>query len=55
MSSRMAPRAVLIVDQPRRDLAGLVLTALEPCRNGLVCYLVNASQRWPEIWGRESE
>jgi surface carbohydrate biosynthesis protein len=50
MRSGRAPRVVLIVDQPQRDLAGLVLTALELCRQGVVCHLVGASPRWREIW-----
>ncbi len=38
MSDR--PRVAFVVDHPQRDLAGLVLTALELCRHGITCHLV---------------
>jgi len=34
------PRVALIVDHPQRDLPGMVLTALELGRRGVVCHLV---------------
>jgi surface carbohydrate biosynthesis protein len=34
------PRVALLVDHPQRDLPGMVLTALELCRRGVVCHLV---------------
>jgi surface carbohydrate biosynthesis protein len=40
----------LLVDHPDRDLPGLVLTATELCRRGLVCHLVPANLAWREIW-----
>lgn len=43
-------KIALIVDVPDRDLAGLVLTALELCQRGATCYLVPASPKEPEIW-----
>lgn len=45
-----APRIALIVDHPQRDLAGIVLTALELCRRGATCYLVPHNLREREIW-----
>lgn len=54
MSSRVrrprAPKVALIVDNPQRDLAGLVLVALELCQHGVDCYLVPATLREAEIW-----
>lgn len=34
------PRVALLIDHPQRDLPGMVLTALELCRRGMVCHLV---------------
>lgn len=45
-----APRVAFIVDHPSRDLAGLVLTAAELCREGVICYLVPSDCRLQEIW-----
>jgi surface carbohydrate biosynthesis protein len=44
------PRIALIVDHPQRDLAGIVLTALELCRRGASCYLVPHNVQDQEIW-----
>lgn len=44
------PRIALLVDHPDRDLPGLVLTAVELCRQGAVCHLVPANLAWREIW-----
>jgi surface carbohydrate biosynthesis protein len=38
--TRPRPSVALIVDQPQRDLAGMVLIALELCRREVVCHLV---------------
>ena len=35
-----SPRVAFVVDHPQRDLAGIVLTALELCRHGVTCHLV---------------
>ena len=35
-----SPRVAFVVDHPQRDLAGLVLTALDLCRHGVTCHLV---------------
>jgi surface carbohydrate biosynthesis protein len=43
-------KIALIVDVPSRDLAGLVLTAIELCQRGASCYLVPASPKESEIW-----
>jgi surface carbohydrate biosynthesis protein len=44
------PRIALLVDQPQRDLPGLVLTAYELCQRGGSCYLVPANHRERELW-----
>ncbi|HEX7087907.1 MAG TPA: surface carbohydrate biosynthesis protein [Vicinamibacterales bacterium] len=44
------PRVVLAVNHPDRDLAGLVLTALELCRRGVTCYLAPANMLEREVW-----
>jgi surface carbohydrate biosynthesis protein len=44
------PRLALIVDHPLRDLAGIVLTAVELCRRGATCYLVPHNGQNREIW-----
>ncbi len=43
-------RIALILDNPFRDLPGLVLTALELCRRGATCYLVPARLRYHELF-----
>jgi surface carbohydrate biosynthesis protein len=43
-------RIALLVDNPFRDLPGLVLTAAFLCERGQECYLVPANLREPEIW-----
>lgn len=44
------PRVALIVDHPDRDLPGLVLTALELCRRGMVVHLVPLNLQARELW-----
>lgn len=44
------PRIALIVDHPQRDLAGLVLTAVELCQRGAVCHLVPLNHQEGEVW-----
>ena len=46
----MAPRIALIVDNPYRDLPGLVLVAWRLCQSGATCFLVPINQRNYEIW-----
>jgi surface carbohydrate biosynthesis protein len=46
----MTPRIALVLDNPQRDMAGLVLIAAELCRRGATCYLVPATLRHREIW-----
>jgi surface carbohydrate biosynthesis protein len=41
---------VLAVNHPDRDLAGIVLTALELCRRGVTCYLAPANMLEREVW-----
>jgi surface carbohydrate biosynthesis protein len=43
-------RIALVVDHPDRDLAGLVMTAAELCRQGAVCYLVPMNLADRELW-----
>ncbi len=50
-----SPRITLIVDHPQRDLAGIVLTALELCRRGAACYLVPHNTQDREIWALEPD
>lgn len=45
-----APRIALVVDHPRRDLAGIVLAAHELCQRGAVCYLVPLNLQSSELW-----
>jgi surface carbohydrate biosynthesis protein len=47
---RHAPHVALVVDHPERDLAGLVLTALELVQRGVVCHLVPMNLQEREIW-----
>lgn len=42
-------KIALVVDNPLRDLAGLVLTALYLCQKGVVCYLVPLNFQNKEI------
>lgn len=44
------PRVVLAVNHPDRDLAGLVLTAMELGRRGVTCYLAPANLLEREVW-----
>ena len=43
-------RVVLIVDNPYRDLPGLVLVAHRLCQAGVICYLVPFNLQGSEIW-----
>lgn len=43
-------RIALLVDNPYRDLPGLVLTAMYLCQHGATCYLVPMNLRDREIW-----
>lgn len=45
-----APRIALTVDNPYRDLAGLVLVAWRLCQAGATCYLVPMNLQGAEIW-----
>ena len=40
----------LVLDNPQRDLAGLLLTAVELCQHGVDCHLVPATLRARELW-----
>jgi surface carbohydrate biosynthesis protein len=40
----------LIVDHPQRDLAGLLLTAIELCQRGALCHFVSLNLKEREIW-----
>ncbi|MGE5093142.1 MAG: surface carbohydrate biosynthesis protein [Bacillota bacterium] len=40
----------LVVDHPQRDLAGLVLTALDLCRRGIAVHLVPLNLQAHELW-----
>ncbi|HSE21513.1 MAG TPA: surface carbohydrate biosynthesis protein [Pyrinomonadaceae bacterium] len=44
------PRIAIIVDHPRRDLAGLVLTAFTLCQEGVTCHLVPLNLQERELW-----
>ena len=50
-----APRVAIVVDHPERDLAGLVLTALDLARRGVVCHLVPLNLQEREIWALEPD
>jgi surface carbohydrate biosynthesis protein len=50
MSDARAPRVALVVDHPERDLAGIVLTALDLAQRGVVCHLVPLNLQEREIW-----
>lgn len=43
-------RIALLVDNPYRDLPGLVLTAMYLCQYGATCHLVPMNLREQEIW-----
>jgi surface carbohydrate biosynthesis protein len=43
-------KVALVVDNPYRDLPGLVLTAMRLCQYGITCYLVPMNLREIEIW-----
>lgn len=45
-----APAVAFVVDHPQRDLAGLVLTALDLCRRGIVVHLVPLNLQEQELW-----
>jgi surface carbohydrate biosynthesis protein len=45
-----SPRVALVVDHPQRDLAGLVLTALDLCRRGIDVHLVPLNLQEQELW-----
>ena len=45
-----APRIALTVDNPYRDLAGLVLVAWRLCQAGATCFLVPMNLQGAEIW-----
>ncbi|MEQ1731300.1 MAG: surface carbohydrate biosynthesis protein, partial [Vicinamibacterales bacterium] len=42
-------RVVLIVDNPLRDLSGIVLVAQQLCAHGAVCYLAPLNLEWWEV------
>lgn len=44
------PRIAFLVDHPRRDLAGIVLTAMALCERGFLCYLVPLNLRETETF-----
>jgi surface carbohydrate biosynthesis protein len=44
------PRVAFVMDHPQRDLAGLVLTAVELCQQGVDCQLVPLNLLQHEIW-----
>lgn len=43
-------RITLLMDNPYRDLPGLVLVAWRLCQNGAICYLVPMNLRNNEVW-----
>ena len=49
-ASSSPPRLALLVDNPNRDLPGLVLTAWELARRGARCLLVPMNLREDELW-----
>lgn len=44
------PRISLLVDNPQRDLPGMVLLGWQLCQRGAVCYLTPMNLREREIW-----
>jgi len=49
-SNRRKPRIAILVDNPYRDLPGLVLVAWHLCQNGATCYLIPMNLRGKEVW-----
>ncbi len=43
-------KIALVVDNPYRDLPGLILTAMQLCQSGHTCYLVPLNLRDWEVW-----
>jgi surface carbohydrate biosynthesis protein len=50
LPDQRAPHVAMVVDHPERDLAGLVLTALDLAQRGVVCHLVPLNLQEREIW-----
>ncbi len=50
METKTKRRIALLVDNPLRDLPGLVLVAWRLCQNGDTCYLVPVNLRNKEVW-----
>jgi surface carbohydrate biosynthesis protein len=48
--SARKPRIALLVDNPYRDLPGLVLVSWTLCQNGATCYLLPVNLRYRELW-----
>src|SRR4029079_18466978 len=48
--TRARPRVALVVDHPKRDLAGLGLTAVDLCARGAEVQLVPLNLQEPELW-----
>ena len=48
--STTKPRIALLVDNPYRDLPGLVLVAWRLCQNSATCYLVPMNLQRGELW-----
>lgn len=46
----MTKRVALVVDNPYRDLPGLVLVAFRLCQAGVTCYMVPFNLQGSEIW-----
>src|SRR5437667_6174836 len=44
------PTVALIVDHPQRDLAGIVLTGVQLCQQGVICHLVPHNLEDRELW-----
>lgn len=49
-ASEFEPRVAILLDNPQRDLPGIVLTAFELCQRGAICHIVPATLREPELW-----
>ena len=49
-SNRRKPRIAILVDNPYRDLPGLVLVTWHLCQNGATCYLIPMNLREKEVW-----
>ena len=50
MGKGSGPTVAFILDNPQRDLGGLVLTAMQLCEQGVTCHLVPATLRAREIF-----